>query len=175
MASKTITQIDLCRLLNYDAQTGIFTWRVNRTAGTRAGDRAGNIGVNGYVQISLHGKLYRAHRLAWLYTYGKWPENELDHINRVRHDNRLVNIRAADRYVNTQNTGLQRNNVSGARGVGWHKASQRWRARISVNNKMMYLGYYDNFEQAKAAYDIAAHKHHVNRVPDAGSSIFTPR
>jgi len=175
MAQTKITQTDLLRLLDYDAQTGVFTWRVNRTAGTRAGDIAGNVTVKGYVQISLHGKLYRAHRLAWLYTYGVWPENELDHNNRVRHDNRLINLRLADRYVNTQNTGLQRNNVSGARGVGWHKAIQKWRARISVNNKMMYLGYYDNFEQAKAAYNIAAHKHHVNRVPDAGSGIFAPR
>lgn len=148
----TLTQDELKSLLAYDAVTGVFTWRVSRPTKIKPGDVAGNVTSKGYVTIGVKGKLYRAHRLAWLYLYGRWPVNEIDHINRIRSDNRIVNLREADRFVNTQNTTLQCNNKSGFRGVGWHKHRKAWRARISVKGKMKELGYFSTCEKAAEAY-----------------------
>jgi hypothetical protein len=148
----TLTQDQLKSLLMYDPATGMFTWRVSRPTKIKPGDVAGNVTPKGYVSVGVKGKIYRAHRLAWLYVYGRWPNNEIDHINRIRNDNRIANLREADRSVNTQNTNLQRNNTSGFRGVDWHKHRNAWRARISVNGKMKNLGYYLTREDAAAAY-----------------------
>lgn len=148
----TLTQDELKSLLMYDLATGVFTWRVSRPTKIKPGDVAGNVNPKGYVCIGVKGKIYRAHRLAWLYVYGTWPSNEIDHINRIRNDNRIANLREADRFINTQNTTLQGNNTSGFRGVGWHKHRKAWRARISVKGKMKELGYYTTRDEAAEAY-----------------------
>lgn len=148
----TLTQDELKSLLMYDPATGVFTWRVSRPTKIKPGDVAGNVNPKGYVSVGVKGKIYRAHRLAWLYVHGRWPHNEIDHINRIRNDNRIVNLREADRSVNTQNTNLHGRNTSGFRGVGWHKQHQAWRARISVNGKTKNLGYFPSREDAAEAY-----------------------
>jgi hypothetical protein len=142
-----ITQARLKELLNYDPETGLFVWRVTRRvkAGTIAGSKHP---TQHYIAIKIDGVLYKAHRLAWLYEYGIWPPNEIDHINRVRTDNRLENIRLATKAENAQNRKTRTDNSSGMTGVSWHKRDKKWRVYIG---KGKYLGYFDALEDAIAA------------------------
>lgn len=155
MATRTLTQDRLKQLLDYVPDTGVFMWRVSNRR-KKPGAIAGTQCPKGYVRISVDAKIYAAHRLAWLHMYGVWPRNEIDHINRVRNDNRIENLREADRSLNCHNSRLRVDNVSGHRGVGWHKRLQKWRARISVAGRMHELGYFLDKESAIAAYCKAA-------------------
>ena len=152
MATNIISQEELKSLLHYDPETGVFTWKVNRKGGAREGKTTGYKSKIGYVQICVNAKLYYAHRLAWFYVYGIWPNNDIDHINGLKYDNRLCNLRRATRTENNQNTEKYSNNVSGLRGVYWHKAAQKWCAEIKVNGKKTYLGLFDTKELAHNAY-----------------------
>jgi hypothetical protein len=174
MATNILTQARLKELLHYNSATGIFTWRQSR--GTRRKNAiAGSRHPKGYINISIDSKLHRAHRLVWLYEYGCFPDGEIDHINRVPFDNRRNNIQVVTRCQNTQNTGLQRNNISGHRGVGWNMQQQKWRARISIDGKTFYLGRFDTFEDAVSAYTAAASKHHAYRLQSECKSQSTPQ
>lgn len=95
----------LRQLLDYDPAIGHFTWKINGKGGGQvAGKRAGSIDKQaGYEQVGIDGKLYRSHRLAWLYVHGEWPSGQIDHINGIRSDNRLANLRAVSNQVNGQN------------------------------------------------------------------------
>ena len=162
MATPILTNARLRTLLSYDVDTGVFTWRATRR-NCKQGAVAGTLDAKGYRRISVDSKVYLAHRLAWFYKTGHWPVCELDHINRQRDDNRISNLREANRTINTQNTNLRKDNPTGYRGVGWHKASNKWRARIQVNGKMLELGYFDDVEAASTAYQKAANIHHTAR------------
>lgn len=162
MATQILTQERLKELLHYDPDTGVFTWRITKRA-AKQGAVAGHVSSKGYRHISVDRKLYLAHRLAWLYQTGCWPLDEMDHINRCRDDNRIANLREANRTINCQNTSLSKNNRTGHRGVGWHKSTGRWRARIQAQGKMMALGYFDDIEHAVAAYSAAARIYHPTR------------
>lgn len=162
MATAILTQQRLQMLLNYNPDTGVFVWRV-RTGVVQAGAIAGTLCPKGYCRISVDKRVYSAARLAWLWVYGEWCEGEIDHINRQRSDNRITNLRKADRFVNTQNTSMRRDNRSGHRGVGWHKISGKWRARISVNGRSISLGSFADKNAAIAAYEVAAQQHHAAR------------
>jgi hypothetical protein len=146
-------------LVSYDAETGVFTWRITRR-NCKTGAVAGSL-LKGYLRISIDSKIYAAHRLAWLYTYGCWPSGEIDHINRVRNDNRLCNLREATRELNTQNANVRVDSPYGIRGVTKHKYSNKYRARIQANKKAMLLGLFDTPEEAAAAYAAAAAKLHA--------------
>jgi hypothetical protein len=154
-----ISQAQLKALLSYDPDTGIFRWKTcayNKThlIGTVAGTL-----LLGYVVIRIGGRGYKAHRLAWLYTHGEIPD-ELDHINCVRDDNRLVNLRPADRAPNSQNTRKRANKTSQYKGVSLRRATGKWKVGIDVNGRRIYLGYYDTQETAHAVYCDAARKYH---------------
>ena len=125
-----------------------------------AGEIAGSLNPNGYIYIKINYKLYRAHRLAWLYETGSFPLEQIDHINGIRNDNRYQNLREATRSQNKCNTKMYANNASGFKGVGLYKPTGKYRASITVNNKLIYLGYFDNPELAYAAYCEAALKYH---------------
>jgi len=101
--------------------------------------------------MRISGRMYRAHRLAWLYVHGKWPENEIDHINGVRSDNRISNLRDATTAENRQNHAIRRDNTSTVPGVDWHKSVQKWRVRIRVPGKRITVGFFKNLEDAAAA------------------------
>lgn len=101
-----MTQEELHQLLDYNPETGKFFWKVNMRGKVKIGTKAGCVcKIHGYELINIKNKQYRAHRLAWLYVHGKWPNPEIDHINRVKTDNRIANLREADRSMNNLNRG----------------------------------------------------------------------
>jgi hypothetical protein len=165
MARKILTQERLKELLNYDPATGIFTNRVVRQ-GMRKGANsiAGTKNGYGYMVIQIDGRKFSAHRLAWLYMYGVWPVNQIDHINRVRDDNRIVNLRDVTPSENLHNGSDCPRNTSGVRNVVWHKRNKKWQAQIMVNNKYQYLGLYDDIEKARKVAELASKTLHPARV-----------
>jgi len=155
-----ITQERLKELLNYNPETGDFIWRVDRNGHVKAGMVAGNIHYkHGYREIRIGSKLYKAHRLVWLYVHGEMPVSFLDHINNDRSDNRLSNLRLATINQNAQNQKIRSNNTTGYKGVTFVKRVGRYWAQIFVNGKIKSLGYYHTPEEAHAAYCKGADKY----------------
>jgi len=150
-----ITQDRLKELLSYDSDTGLLTWLVDRNAGSYAGDIAGTLMNKGYIHIKVDGSLYLGHRLAWLYCHGYLP-SMLDHIDGDRVNNKLSNLRIADRFQNAHNAVKRIDNTSGFKGVGLHTLTGKWRARIRFRNTRKSLGLYDTPELAYEAYCKAA-------------------
>jgi hypothetical protein len=142
-------------ILDYDAETGVFTW-VNARGNLKAGSVAGTVDYQGYVRISINERRYRAHRLAWLYVHGEKINVEIDHINGVKSDNRIANLRTATRSQNEANKAKTQKNTSGYKGVSWHKDVKKWIAHIMVNQKAKYLGSFSTREEAHKAYCSAA-------------------
>lgn len=138
-------------VLNYEPETGLFTWRVSNSNRRLAGSAAGRV-AKGYVGICIDGRLYQAHRLAWLYVHGEWPPSALDHVNGVPNDNRISNLRLADASQNGLNRGAQSNNKSGFKGVSWSRVAKKWMAEIVVRGRHYHLGYHDDPARAAAAY-----------------------
>ena len=132
-------------LFNY--HNGQLYWATN-WYDRRIGDVAGWCGVNGYRYVSVDGKSYLLHRVIWLWNYGYFPENDIDHINRDKEDNRIENLREVSRQCNCRNSGDRCDNVSGVKGVSWKKELNKWCVRINVNNKNSYLGVFENFDEA---------------------------
>lgn len=130
-----LTQNELKEILDYNKNTGIFKWKVQRSQ-MKIGDISGHLKANsGYIQIKIYRKNYFAHRLAWLYIYGYFPKNDIDHINHIRNDNRIKNIRDVTKSFNTKNLQLKPKAKSGIQGVYWFEKNKSWRARITVNGK----------------------------------------
>jgi len=145
-----ITQEKLKKTLCYNCDTGIFLWRGGITA-TKEGSEAGFTTREGYRAINIARKHYKAHRLAWFYVYGEWP-NQIDHINGVRDDNRIENLRNVKSSDNSKNRKLSVRNKSRVAGVHWNKKESRWAVRVNNNNKeRVFLGYFDNIFDAAAA------------------------
>lgn len=140
-------QCDLFRVLSYNPESGEFTWIKSRRHGF-SGRKAGSVNGKGYIQICIDGKLYLAHRLALLYVTGEMPK-EVDHINRVRDDNRLCNLRPCTSSENKHNKDITSRNKTGMKGVSWHPDGNSWRVRICVNKTQIHLGYYEDIELAE--------------------------
>lgn len=140
-------------LLSYDQETGEFTWKSGRKV---AGKIAGSVTNFGYIVIVLDRAHIPAHRLVWLITYGEWPSADIDHIDMDKSNNRISNLRAANRDQNMANTTLRSSNTSGLKGVFWHKRAQKWMSQIRINDKAKYLGLFSDAEQAAEAYRNAA-------------------
>lgn len=157
MSNIAFLAAELRRNFNYDPETGLFT-RIRASGGAKIGD-VPSAGSEGYVRIRLCGKTFGAHRLAWLWVYGELPERDLDHINGIKSDNRITNLRDVSHAINTANlVGPQENNTSGYLGVTRHKG--KWRAQISVDGKMRYVGLFASAEAAHQAYLDAKATHH---------------
>lgn len=140
-----ITQSELKELLHYNPDAGIFEWRKTRP-GVKAGSCAG-YNIRGYVSIEINNIPYFAHRLAWLYAHGVWPKEQIDHINHIKNDNRLSNLREVSSFINHQNQKLNKNNKSGVCGVYWCNERGSWNAVIKVFYKRIFLGRFtDKFE-----------------------------
>lgn len=142
--NKNLTQKELKKTLEYDPLTGEFIRLIANGSGDYIGDVAGGL-VHKYIRIMMGGKIYSAHRLAWLYMTGKWPKDQIDHINHIRGDNRWVNLREATSYENQRNRPLLRNNKSGINGIRWDK--NRWVVTVGVDGANIHLGRFaDKFE-----------------------------
>ena len=105
----------------------------------------------GYLRVCLFGKNYKSHRVAWAIYYGYWPDDQIDHIDGDRSNNRIENLRAASQTENSRNTKIPSTNMSGVIGVFWDKRRFKWEARISENSKSVYLGEFDYFWDAVEA------------------------
>ena len=103
-----ITQAILKELISYNKSNGIFEWKIASTR-INIGDECVSIDSHGYRRIKIRGLTYKAHRLAWLYVYGKFPDDHIDHINHDRLDNRIINLRQASNYINNTNRSKQKN------------------------------------------------------------------
>ena len=174
MTKTDLTAERVRELLHYDPKTGEFTWRVSRGGGVKAGDIAGTINkTKGYRNIWIGGN-YKAHRLAWLYVHGTWPEDQIDHINHVKTDNRIANLRPATNGQNMQNRPHQRNSPSGFKGVLGRSKSGRLPAKIAANGKQIWLGHFDSPELAYAAYCAAAARLHTRNLVVSDSHLSQP-
>lgn len=156
-----ITAEECREYLRYEPETGYFYFRSRMGQRGQIGLRAGNAHPTGYRYIQINRRLYSEHRLAWLYVNGEWPNGFIDHINCVRNDNRICNLRVVDRAGNNQNRRkANKNNLStGVMGVVADKYSIR--ACIGVNGKTIWLGSFPDVESARQAYLKAKRDLHI--------------
>lgn len=148
---RVLTVERLKELLHYDPETGLFL-RLASKPKSPIGSVAGNKLPRGYIEISIDGKSYYGHRLAWFYVYGAWPA-QLDHANRNTSDNRLSNLREATVSQNLANRRSMREGGRSYKGVSWDKRRNRWYARVQVNAVSKHIGYFHNETEAAKAYD----------------------
>jgi hypothetical protein len=159
----------VCGRLDYDFDIGWLTWKPliedtkeNRRWNTRyAGKRAGSKNKRGYRQITLRGYIYPEHRIIWLWVRGQFPEQQIDHRNGIKDDNRWINLREATCSENHQNRSKHQNNSTGFTGVSFVDKRQKFQAQIRVNNKCTHLGYFDTAEEAHEYYLVAKTRYHV--------------
>lgn len=166
MAESQLTQDYVRSLFHYDPETGVLTWKErplshfscqrawNSTNTRCAGKPAGGLDSNGYVEVGIDGKIYKAHRVIWLLQTGEWPD-EIDHDDGTRHNNIFENLKNGSHAGNMLNKSKRRDNKSGVCGVGWHQIDRRWVAFITVNGKQLRLGGFVSKEDAIAARLVA--------------------
>ena len=160
--STPITAEALREIVEYNQDTGVFSYKVS-TSRRVAGCKAGHKSHQGYISLSIRGRNYRAHRLAFLYMTGNLPSPELqvDHINGVRDDNRFSNLRIVTNSINAQNKAVaKRGSRTGFIGVCWHKSSKKYHAQIRLNGKSHHLGLFSTAEEAHLAYATAKSEMH---------------
>lgn len=177
--NKLPSQELLQELLHYDPIVGTFTWKVrdvrhfktehqSKTWNTKyAGKPAGYVKRSGgdlyYLLIGISDNKFMAHRLAWMYINGKEPKDQLDHINGVTADNRIVNLREVDNQANGKNQKLNCRNTSGRVGVSrYHYNKSKWIAIITNDQKQDILGIFDNFDDAVKARERAEKKYNFH-------------
>jgi hypothetical protein len=157
--------------LDYNPETGVFKWKETSRRGFVGKEAGCFCQRDGYIRIRVDGKLELAHRLAWNITYPNAPvtsSEQIDHINHVRTDNRIANLRKATNTENSRNASIGANNTSGALGVWFEKRRDKWVAEIKVDRKKKHLGQFDTFEDALAARKAAEmefgfHENHGKR------------
>ena len=150
---KDLTQEELKNILVYDEDTGVLT-RIS------TGKVGGSIQKTGYISISIRNEKYYAHRIAYLYVMGVWPENHIDHINMNRSDNRWVNLRPATHKENLNNRSKPSHNTSGFKGVSFRSDTKKWEAYIHVDGKKITLGSHKDKQCAVDARIEASKKYH---------------
>lgn len=149
------TQDHLKSILHYDPDSGQFVWlKACPQRGKVAGTIVGTNDDLQYRQIEIDGRAYKAHRLAWLYMTGEWPDDHVDHKDRDGLNNRWNNLREATRSQNKANGKCYASSSVGLKGVSRH--GRGWRARVSKDGRRVGLGVFDTPEQAHAAYVAAA-------------------
>ena len=161
MSDQILSHDEVLSILDYDQETGLFKWKKARH-GRQIGKIAGTKTHNGYIQICIttdKARAYLAHRIAWLYVYGEFPSMAIDHINGIKTDNRIVNLRLATTFQNAHNLRKHKSrSKSGLLGVCTE--GNRYRARIRVHGKDITIGSFSTPEEAHNAYLEAKRKHH---------------
>jgi len=162
MKSKPLPPLEELREnIDYNPDTGIFTWIKKPSIATKVGQEAGSVNKDGYICISFRNNLYYAHRLAYYMYYGIDPlEKKIDHICGSCNNNKINNLRLATHSQNLMNRVVGIDNNSGATGVGWNKKSKKWRARINLDCVEKHLGYFTNKEDAIQARNEAEVKYY---------------
>lgn len=146
-----ITQEELRLVLKYDPKTGDFIRLISNSPNSVTGEVIGCLTVDGYKVIMIDNISYRAHRLAFLYMDGYLPENDVDHINRDRCDNRWSNLRHVSRSCNCRNSSIRSDNSSGVKGVSWYPSLEKWRVKFKIEKKHIHGGYFINKDNAVKA------------------------
>lgn len=144
--------------LTYDPDTGIIIWKQVPSNRVKLGSEAGykcKHKDKGYITIRCAGRLLMAHRVAWFLYYNKWPNNQIDHENQDRKDNRISNLRDVPNNINGKNQRKRVTNTSGHTGVYWNKAARKWCAEILVDSRYVYLGLFEDINDAIAARQAA--------------------
>ncbi len=141
---------DIRELIDYNPETGVLTAKVN-FSGRQAGSVIGSQTWQGYYAFSLFGKKCFAHRLAWLLHYGEWPSQPIDHINGIKTDNSIRNLRLCSLSQNQFNKPTQKNNTTGVKGVYWNKRDKRYVASVQFNGKKYSAGHHKDIDSAKEA------------------------
>lgn len=172
MKREALTAEVVRQLLDYDPSTGVFRWkargpewfptprRVNSWNGRHAGQIAAYQSPRGYQHIQIFKVRHAAHRLAWLFAHGAWPKGEIDHINHVRNDNRIGNLRDVPSGGNQRNRRLRCNNTSGHAGITKPKGCRKWLVRIGSGvEQRRHIGYFETLEEAIAARQCAMQQH----------------
>lgn len=147
--------------LVYDQYTGVFTWAKSPHPRIKIGQTAGARKVDGYIHINIQKRSYSAHRIAWKLHYGVDPILQIDHINGIRSDNKISNLREASSAQNHQNRAIPNTNTSGYVGVYFDKKWNFWCARIRAKPKRIFLGCFKTAEEAHAAYAKAKAELHL--------------
>ena len=160
---------ELKSIIEYNPETGEMTWRIREPSSFSCGKQSAEhncaiwngriagtpalsfVNNNGYLSGSACGRSYKAHRVAWAIYYGEWPKGDIDHVNRVRTDNRISNLRSATRSENLRNTGILDRNTSGVTGVSWAAERGQWNAKIGHRRKQINLGYFAQKKDAVQA------------------------
>lgn len=153
-----LTARRLRQLFDYRQDTGELVRLIATSRRSKVGEVAGFVGTNGYLYASVDGKTYPLHRLVWV-----WHGNEvseIDHLNNVRSDNRIENLRVATRSQNMWNTRLAKNNTTGVKGVIWKKDKEKFRVRIQVRGKRIHIGDFEDLELAEFVAIEARAKYH---------------
>lgn len=164
----------LLECFEYEKETGFIYWKQRplhhfkkeadfKTWNTRyAYKKAGSLRKNNYLRVGMHDKDLFVHRVVFIMHHGYNPENIIDHIDMNPLNNRIENLRETSFTCNIRNTGVNRLNNSGIKGVDFHNASNKWRARIVVNREVKYLGIFENFDDAVKARWEAECEHNWN-------------
>lgn len=153
MKHPLITAEELREMLSYDPDTGAFKWKVKRKGRKSFGVSGSYDGK--YSQIGINYKTYLSHRLAWLYVHGSFPKGQLDHINGIRFDNRIANLRESNQRENCCNRKTHREGK--LPGCSYIPNSRKWQAVISIDGKRKSLGYFSSEEAAHHTYLIWKH------------------
>lgn len=148
--SSDLSQESLKKVIRYEPETGLF-YRISKRGTEKLTGTYDH--STGYIRIKVYKKLYAAHRLAFLYMNGAFPPADTDHINRVRSDNRFLNLRECSHAQNSYNRSMSKRNKTGYRGVSRVPNSTKFRVCLAVEGKINYLGLYDDAEEASLVYD----------------------
>lgn len=152
-----MTQEEALNLFEY--KDGCLFWKVDVGSRIKKGTKAGRKERRGYFVVGFNYKLYLAHRIIYLMHYGYFPKC-VDHIDGNKSNNSIQNLREASLSQNHMNSKLQKNNISGVKGVCWDKSATKWRVRIQTNNKNKYLGLYEDLELAELVAQEARDLYH---------------